>query len=178
MNPNSLTQRLLTMTAIASVVGTMTLAGCSPRDNATNTAVTPASTPVTPDNTAVVQTETKTETKTEAKTDEMKSDAAKGMETAKDATRDAMQEVKQATENAGEKIADKAADAMITTSVNAELAKDSSLSALKINVDTDAGRVALKGTAPTEMAREHATTLASGVKGVVSVDNQLTVAPK
>jgi hyperosmotically inducible periplasmic protein len=35
--------------------------------------------------------------------------------------------------------------------------------------------VALKGTAPTTAARDQATTLAQNVKGVVSVDNQLTV---
>lgn len=66
-------------------------------------------------------------------------------------------------------------DAAITASVNAELAKDSTLSALKIDVDTSNGRVALKGSAPDAAARERATTLASSVKGVVSVDNQLEV---
>jgi osmotically-inducible protein OsmY len=69
-------------------------------------------------------------------------------------------------------------DAVITTSVNAELAKDRSLSATKIDVDTDAGRVALRGSAPSQAARDRATLLASSVKGVVSVDNQLTVDAK
>lgn len=66
-------------------------------------------------------------------------------------------------------------DAAITASVNAELAKDAQLSALKIDVDTREGRVALKGTAPTADARARATQLASAVKGVISVDNQLSV---
>lgn len=66
-------------------------------------------------------------------------------------------------------------DAKITASVNAELAKDPTLSAMKIDVDTSNGRVALKGTAPDAMARERATTLASSVSGVVSVDNQLEI---
>jgi hyperosmotically inducible periplasmic protein len=66
-------------------------------------------------------------------------------------------------------------DAAITASVKAELAKDSQLSALSVNVDTQNGRVELKGKAPTAEARERATTLASAVKGVVSVDNQLTI---
>ena len=70
-----------------------------------------------------------------------------------------------------------ASDALITAGVNAELAKDSSLSALKINVDTSSGRVALKGTAPSASARERATSLALAVKGVVSVDNQLSIEP-
>ena len=101
---------------------------------------------------------------------------------AKSATNDAVATVEQKAKevgndasNASSKMGDKIDDAMITTSVKAELAKDSSLSALKINVDTDNGKVALKGTAPSTAAREQATTLAQNVKGVVSVDNQLTV---
>ena len=78
---------------------------------------------------------------------------------------------------AADKVGDKVADAVITTSVKAELAKDTMLSMLKINVDTDNGRVALRGTAPSNEARERATTLAGAVKGVVAVDNQLTVEP-
>lgn len=77
--------------------------------------------------------------------------------------------------NTGSRMGAKIDDAMITTSVKAELAKDPSLSAMKINVDTENGRVALKGTAPSNEAREHATTLAQNVKGVSAVDNQLTV---
>ena len=99
------------------------------------------------------------------------------MDKTKDATREAAQDVKDASKNASDKIGDKVADAVITTSVNAELAKDSELSALKINVDTANGRVALHGTAPTATSREHASSLAMGVKGVVGVDNKLTVAP-
>ncbi len=81
-------------------------------------------------------------------------------------------------EGAMDTVAIKAKDAVITSSVNAELAKDSQLSALRINVDTVEGRVALKGTAPDSASRERATTLAQRVDGVKSVDNQLTVAPK
>ncbi|MEP7102881.1 MAG: BON domain-containing protein [Burkholderiales bacterium] len=101
---------------------------------------------------------------------------------AKNATSDAAAKVEQKAKevgndaaNAGAKMGDKIDDAMITTSVKAELAKDSNLSALKIDVDTDNGRVALKGSAPSTAAREQATTLAQNVKGVVSVDNKLTV---
>ena len=87
----------------------------------------------------------------------------------------AMDNAKTATENAASKMGEKIDDAVITTSVKAELAKDPKLSAMKINVDTNQGRVLLKGTAPSNEAREHATTLAQNVKGVVGVDNQLTV---
>lgn len=66
-------------------------------------------------------------------------------------------------------------DATITASVNAELAKDSELSALRINVDTNHGNVSLRGSAPDAAARDRATQLASAVQGVTNVDNQLVV---
>lgn len=88
------------------------------------------------------------------------------------------QDAKQAVTQAADAVADKAKDATITAAVNAELAKDADLSALGINVDTTAGRVALYGKAPSEAARERATALAAAVDGVTSVDNQLVVAPK
>jgi len=87
-------------------------------------------------------------------------------------------EVKDATRSAADQASNKVADAMITTSVNAELAKDPKLSSLRINVDTEGGRVALRGTAPDLASKERATQLASNVKGVVSVDNQLSVEAK
>jgi osmotically-inducible protein OsmY len=102
---------------------------------------------------------------------EMKQDAAQ----AKDAVRDAAADVKSSTAAAADKLADKVEDATITASVNAELAKDASLSALKINVDTVGGKVSLRGTAPDAQSRERATRLASNVKGVTGVDNQLEV---
>ncbi len=105
--------------------------------------------------------------KVEQKTEEAKADARVAGEKAKENTAGAM-----------DTVATKAKDAVITTSVNAELAKDSQLSALRINVDTVDGRVALKGTAPDSASRDRATSLARSVDGVKAVDNQLTVAPK
>ena len=94
----------------------------------------------------------------------------------------AVQSTERAAERAGDKmaqagdaIADKAGDVAITTSVNAELAKDPALSALRIDVDTAQGRVVLRGTAPDATAKERATQLAQAVRGVVAVDNQLRV---
>jgi hyperosmotically inducible protein len=69
-------------------------------------------------------------------------------------------------------------DAAITTRVNAQLATDPSLSALKINVDTQNGRVSLHGVAPDATSRDRAATMASAVSGVVSVDNQLKLDKK
>ncbi|MDP2018607.1 BON domain-containing protein [Hydrogenophaga sp.] len=72
-------------------------------------------------------------------------------------------------------VAESATDMAITAKVNAALAADDKLSALKIDVDTEAGNVALTGTAPDEAARERATTLAAAIDGVVTVKNRLTV---
>jgi len=101
--------------------------------------------------------------------------ATKDIDRAKQATRQAASDLKSATTNAADQATDKVADALITTSINAELAKDASLSATHIDVDTNGGRVALHGTAPDEASKQRATDLARNVKGVVTVDNQLNV---
>ena len=107
-----------------------------------------------------------------------KNRASQGMSETKEAARDAAQDVKQAGKQVSEQAGGAVSDAVITASVNAGLAKDKSLSALKIDVDTSGGRVALHGSAPDAASRDRATEIAQGVKGVVSVDNQLTVASK
>jgi osmotically-inducible protein OsmY len=151
-------QRLMTLTAIGAVAASLAMAGCSPRDRdqAANNADQPMA-------------------QSEQKARDIGQDARQSMDRAKQEAKEAAQDAKNATADAGAKLSDKVSDAVITTTVKAEIAKDSTLSAMKINVDTDSGRVILRGTAPTAQAREHATALASGVKGVVSVDNQLTV---
>ncbi len=98
--------------------------------------------------------------------------------TAEQKTEAAGKAVGDAATRVGDAIADKSKDLAITTAVNAEFARDPGLSALRINVDSSAGQVALRGTAPDVAARDRATTLARGVSGVVSVDNQLKVVPK
>ncbi|MEO6626152.1 MAG: BON domain-containing protein [Burkholderiaceae bacterium] len=87
----------------------------------------------------------------------------------------AIAKAEQKTDKVVNSASSKMKDAAITTSVNAELARDTSLSALKINVDTNAGRVALKGTAPDSAARDRATQLAKKVDGVVAVENLLEI---
>lgn len=64
-------------------------------------------------------------------------------------------------------------DAAITAAVNARLASDRSLSALRIEVDTERGHVTLHGEAPSGEARNRASALASSVDGVTTVDNRL-----
>lgn len=66
-------------------------------------------------------------------------------------------------------------DATITAQVNANLAKDPDLSAVKINVDTVNGKVTLNGPAPSTVARDRAETIAKAVTGVTAVNNQLVV---
>jgi osmotically-inducible protein OsmY len=87
----------------------------------------------------------------------------------------AANDMQAAGSKAAASVAESATDMAITTKVNAALAADDSLSALKIDVDTEAGNVALTGTAPDEASRARATTLAAAVEGVVTVENRLTV---
>jgi len=75
----------------------------------------------------------------------------------------------------GESIAEGASDMAITAKVQAALAADGALSVMDIEVDTEAGRVELIGTAPDEGARERATSLVTAIDGVVAVENRLTV---
>lgn len=102
---------------------------------------------------------------------------AAGAELRADAN-NAAQDIKAAGNEAADKIAIGAADVAITAKVNAALAGDSQLSALKIDVDTTNGHVELKGTAPDPAARDRATVLAAAVEGVVKVENRLTVEAK
>lgn len=94
-----------------------------------------------------------------------------GMDRTGQAGRDAAED----TRRMGAAGADKIDDATITTKVNAALAADKDLSAVKIDVDTKNGVVTLTGPAPSAEASEKATKLAKNVKGVSSVNNQLMV---
>jgi hyperosmotically inducible protein len=70
-------------------------------------------------------------------------------------------------------------DSIITTKIKAEMAKDKSVSAMHIKVETDAnGVVQLSGTAKSQSEADKAVTLAKAVKGVTSVDNQIKVQEK
>lgn len=145
------TPALITRTTVGLVLASIALVGCNK----------PAE-----DNRTAGQVVDSTISQVEQKATEMKNQAAVGMEKAED-------KAKSATDTVGGKVA----DAVITTEINAELAKDSRLSALRINVDTADGKVSLSGAAPDAASKERATQLASAVKGVASVDNRLTVMP-
>ncbi len=84
----------------------------------------------------------------------------------------------QAAEAAKEKAAkaDSALDdAAITAKVKTALVAEPRLSALEINVHTSGGAVTLKGTVDSAADAERAKAVAAKVKGVASVDSQLTV---
>lgn len=66
-------------------------------------------------------------------------------------------------------------DAVITSKVKTALLADPDVSGLKINVDTEKGRVKLKGEVKTIAIRRKAESITRGVEGVQSVDNQLII---
>lgn len=66
-------------------------------------------------------------------------------------------------------------DASITAQIKAELIKAPEVSAPKIDVDTKGGVVTLGGTVPSDSVKSRAGDIAKGVKGVASVNNNLTV---
>ncbi len=135
------------LTLIAAAATTLALAACGQREDAT-----------------VGERVDNTVNQTQAAATELKND-----------TKDAARDMQAAGSDAGKAMSEGASDMAITAKVNAALAADDQLSALKINVDTESGRVALKGTAPDADSRERATTLAAAVDGVVAVDNRLVV---
>jgi hyperosmotically inducible periplasmic protein len=79
------------------------------------------------------------------------------------------------TKQMGAAASAKVDDATITAKVNASLAADKDLSAIRIDVDTRDGVVTLSGPTPSATARERASEIARSVKGVNSVNNQLTI---
>ena len=101
----------------------------------------------------------------------------RGLASAERKTEQVASDARQATANATAKASEQIADASITTAINAEYAKDNRLSAIKIDVDTNDGRVTLTGSAPDAASKERATMLANNVKGVKAVDNKLDVKP-
>jgi hyperosmotically inducible protein len=82
-----------------------------------------------------------------------------------------------ATESAMSKAGDAVGDAAITGKVKTVLIADPDVKGLSIDVDTKNGVVTLNGSANKAGNAEKAVTLARGVDGVKSVQNNLTVKP-
>ena len=167
-------------TVMLAAAAVLALAACSPQDERSAGQKLDAAVAKTAQTATAAQAEltqeardAKASVKTEAA--QAASDISAAAARARVAAADATARTSAALEGGAERLGDKAQDAGITAMVNAELAKDSTLSLLRINVDTVGGQVSLRGSAPSALARDRATTLARAVKGVVSVDNQLEV---
>jgi len=68
-------------------------------------------------------------------------------------------------------------DATITTQVKAKFAEDKTVSAMAISVETLRGTVQLSGFAKTAAERSQAEAIASRVKGVKAVQNNIALRP-
>ena len=110
------------------------------------------------------------------------SEVDKAVTSAQTAAKDVEQSAKQGINDAAQASKEKSdqmakamSDMAITTAINADLAKDKELSALRINVDTKDRHVTLYGSAPNAAAKQRAQDIAMAEKGVAGVDNKLTV---
>lgn len=113
--------------------------------------------------------------KTERAAVDAKAQAQAAMESAKTKVEEGASKAEASAREAGGSAMAVVDDVAITAQVSAGLAQDPALSALKIDVDTRSGTVTLNGPAPTQEAKDRATAIAQGVKGVNSVVNHLTV---
>ena len=113
--------------------------------------------------------------KTEQAAAEARAKASNSMQAAEDKISQGAAKAESAMKGAANSAVGSMEDVTITAQVNASLAKDADLSAIKINVDTVQGKVTLNGPAPSTVARDRAQTLAKAVPGVMSVNNQLVV---
>ena len=76
----------------------------------------------------------------------------------------------------GDPVSTKLSDTVITTKVKAEFAKDKTVSATDIKVETDSkGLVQLSGTAKSQTEADQAVKIAKSVKGVTAVKNDIVV---
>ena len=76
----------------------------------------------------------------------------------------------------GDSVSTKMGDAVITTKIKADFAKDKSVSATNIKVETDSnGLVQLSGKAKSAAEAEQAVKIAKSVKGVTGVKNDIVV---
>lgn len=149
--------------------GALTLAACNKADDRTVGEKLDAGIATTEQ--AAAEAKAKTEQAAKEAKAQTEASAASAESSAKQGTTDA----KEAMKDAGAAISATVDDVSITAAVSAGLAKDPDLSAIKIDVDTKAGAVSLKGPAPSAAAKARAEEIAKGVKGVSSVNNQLEV---
>lgn len=87
----------------------------------------------------------------------------------------AAQNVGNAVETAARNAGNAVSDTVITSKVKAAILAEPNLKTLQISVDTENGVVTLTGTVDSQQNSDLAARIASGVDGVKSVDNKLTV---
>ncbi|MGA0610925.1 BON domain-containing protein [Caldimonas sp. KR1-144] len=148
MNARTTSRPLTALSAVAALLAATTLGACNRADDSRTAG---------------------------ERVDSATASAERKMDDARQEANQAAGEIKSEAKQAANDIKSSVSDATITASVNAKLAADKELSALRINVDTSDGRVALRGTAPNLAARDRATQIAAAVEGVRSVDNQLQI---
>jgi hyperosmotically inducible periplasmic protein len=110
-----------------------------------------------------------------AKSEQLAARAKEDAQKTADSAREAVKNASQETKALGAAAMDNTGDATITSKVNAAFAADRDLSATRIDVDTKDGVVTLAGVASSATARERAAEIARNIKGVNSVNNQLTI---
>lgn len=118
----------------------------------------------------------------DAKTDEAQKKAGEAMDRAGKAIATAGEKTGKAAGKAGDKIGEAAnktydatADAAVTAAVKTKFLADTTISGLKIDVDTKDNVVTLSGTVATAAEKRHAVEVARGTAGVKSVVDRLKV---
>ena len=87
--------------------------------------------------------------------------------------KEAAQKVEISSKSIAQKAEAKFNDVTITANIKAEIARDTELSTLKLNVDTVNGAVVIKGSAPSRPAKDRVGKIAKAIQGVTAVDNQV-----
>lgn len=87
----------------------------------------------------------------------------------------ALADGKRATAEAVHAAANAVEDTTITSTVKYKLSTDIGIKSAELAVETHAGRVSLRGTAPDAESRDRAAQVAAAVQGVLAVDNLVTV---
>jgi len=80
-----------------------------------------------------------------------------------------------AADTGGRSVLETTQPAVATAAVKAALANDAQTQAVKADVEVSGGKVVLKGSAPDAAARDRAGQVVASIRGVTSVDNQLSV---
>jgi osmotically-inducible protein OsmY len=76
-----------------------------------------------------------------------------------------------------QKVREVTEDTTISTKIKGEFAKDKTVSAMGIHVDTNKGVVTLTGNAKSREEAEKAVSIAKSTSGVTSVNNEIKIGP-